>query len=84
MTTSPAKRAEIDANYDVFQRNLARYLAGHEGQYAVMRHQRIVEFVATPGEAYRFATGRFPDGIFSIQEVIDEPIDLGFFSHVAY
>ena len=27
---------------------------------------------------------RFEDGIFSIQEVTDEPIDLGFWSHVAH
>jgi hypothetical protein len=25
----------------------------------------------------------FADGVFSIQEVTDEPIDLGFWSHVA-
>ena len=82
--TSLAKRAEIDRNYDVFQRNLSAYLARHRGDHALMRHGEVVEFFARPGDAYRAAIARYPDHIFSIQEVTDEPIDLGFFSHVAY
>ena len=40
-------------------------------------------FYAKSIEAYRAGLERFPDRVFSIQEVTDEPIDLGFFSHVA-
>jgi len=43
----------------------------------------IIDFFAKPGDANRAGVERFPDGIFSIQEVTDEPIDLGFWSHVA-
>jgi hypothetical protein len=80
--TSSAKRAEIDRNYDVFQRRLATYLPDHRGQHALMHGGEIVDFFAKPGDAYRDGMTRFADNIFSIQEVTDEPIDLGFFSYV--
>lgn len=49
-----------------------------------MRDGQIIGFFATPREALRAAADRFPDGVFSIQEVTDEPIDLGFWSHVGH
>jgi hypothetical protein len=48
-----------------------------------MRDGEIVGFFVKPGDAYRAGVERYADGIFSIQEVTDEPIDLGFWSHVA-
>ncbi len=75
--------AEIDANYDYFARNLAQFLSHHKGQYALLKNRHVVRFFEAPGTAYRFGKTEFPDGIFSIQEVIEEPVDLGFFSHVA-
>ena len=77
-------RQEVDANYDAFQRVLGDILAQHRNQYALMRDQIIVDFFPLPGDAYRTGIARFPDQRFSIQEVTDEPIDLGFFSHVAH
>ncbi len=82
--TSQAQRSEIDANYDAFQRVLAGLLTEHRDRYALLRQREIVAIVDTPGEAYDIGHARFADGIFSIQEVTDEPIDLGFFSHVAH
>lgn len=80
--TSTAQRAEIDGNYDAFQRTLATILPQHRNQHALMRDREIVGYYATVGEAYRAGLERFPDRLFSIQEVTDEPIDLGFFSHI--
>ena len=80
--TSPAQRAQIDANYDAFQRTLAAILPEHRDQHALMRDREIVGYYASVGEAYRAGLARFSDRLFSIQEVTDEPIDLGFFSHV--
>jgi hypothetical protein len=75
--------AEVDRNYDYFQRNLTTFMHDHAGEYAVLKARKVLEFFHRPGEAYRYAIATIPDGIFSIQEVTDEPIDLGFFSHVA-
>lgn len=75
------RQREIDANYDFFQRNLARFMDQHLGQYALLRHAKVIDFFAQPGEAYRAGLARFPDEIFSIQEVRSEPIELG---HMAF
>lgn len=76
------QRQEVDRNYDAFVRVLGSILDKHRDQLALMRDGRIVAYFEKPGEAYRAGLGHFPDGIFSIQEVTDEPIDLGFWSHV--
>ena len=77
------QRLEVDQNYDAFTRILASILDEHRDQYALMREGEIVGFFDKPGEANRAGVEMFDDGIFSIQEVTDEPIDLGFWSHVA-
>ena len=77
------QKVEVDQNYDVFMRMLSDILAEHRDEYALMRNREIVGFFKKPGDANRAGVESFPDGIFSIQEVTDEPIDLGFWSHVA-
>lgn len=72
---------EIDANYDFFRRNLKDFIAEHHHRYAVLREQRVVDFFDEVADADRAARAAFPDGLYSIQPVIDAPIDLGFFSH---
>ena len=77
------QKIEVDRNYDVFTRKLASLLPERRDQFALMRDGKIIDFFVKPGEANRAGVEQFPDGIFSIQEVTDEPIDLGFWSHVA-
>ena len=74
---------EVDRNYDAFVRQLSVLLPQHRDEFALMRDGKIIDFFAKPGEANRAGVEAFADGIFSIQEVTDEPIDLGFWSHVA-
>lgn len=76
-----AQRAEVDHNYDQFQRLLGTILPEHEGQIALMRSGEIVGFFDTVRDALSCAGTRFPDGIFSLQDVTREPINLGVFSH---
>ena len=77
------QKLEVDRNYDKFARILGELLSNHRDQLALMRDGQVVGFYDTPREALEAASALFPDGIFSIQEVTDEPIDLGFWSHVA-
>jgi hypothetical protein len=74
------RQREIDDNYDFFQRNLARYLKKHRGQFALLRSRAVVDFFDGPGEAYRSGLARFPDELFSIQEVEDRPAEMGLMS----
>jgi hypothetical protein len=73
-------KQEVDQNYDYFQRNLVRFLREHAGQYALLKSASVVGFFDGPGNAYREGLGRFPDHIFSIQLVTDEPAELGLMS----
>jgi hypothetical protein len=83
MMTSAQDR-EVDQNYDAFQRALGSLLPRHRGQYALMRLREFVGFFDNPGDAFRAGIERFEDELFSIQEVTDEPIDLGLWSHVQH
>jgi hypothetical protein len=74
-------KQEIDRNFDFFQRNLGRFLEVHPGEFALLRHERVIDFFPRPGDAYRAGLSQFEDELFSIQEVRQEPIELG---HLAF
>jgi hypothetical protein len=76
------QKQQVDRNYDAFVRMLASVLREHRNQFALMRDGEIVAYFDKPGEANRAGMERFDDQLYSIQEVTDEPIDLGFWSHV--
>jgi len=82
--TSARQNEEVDRNYDAFTRVLGSIIDTHRDKLALMRDERIVGYYDTPREALQAASELFPDDIFSIQEVTDEPIDLGFWSHVGH
>lgn len=82
--TPPEQAREVDRNYDFFMRHLGQYLPEHRDQYALLKNEALIGFFEKPGDAYREGLRRYADQVFSIQEVTDEPIDLGFFSHVAH
>lgn len=78
------QRQEVDHNYDAFVRMLGSILNEHRDELALMREGKVVGYFATPRQALLAAAEQFPDGIYSIQEVTDQPIDLGFWSHVGH
>ena len=80
-TGTDPKREEVRKNYEAFMRQLPELLAAHKGKFALMHSGVIVEYFDTPGDAHRAGQKLFTDGLFSIQEVTDSPVDLGFFSH---
>ena len=43
----------------------------------------MIDFHESVLEAEKKGENEFPDGVFSIQEVTDEPVDLGFFTHAS-
>lgn len=72
---------EVTRNYTAFVQKLPEIVASHRGKFALMRNAEIVEFFDTAADAFRAGQKIFRDQPFSIQEVTDVPIDLGFFSH---
>lgn len=80
MTT--AAMAEIAANFSFFQTVVASLVREHRGDFALLRAGEVVGVFATAGIALD-AARRFDDGMFSIQKVVDRPLDLGFLSYAS-
>jgi hypothetical protein len=55
----------------------------HAGEYALLRAKSLVEIFPKPFDALQAGINQFADGIFSVQKVIDRPLDLGFVSYGA-
>lgn len=72
---------QVETNYAAFQTLLPSLLREHRGKHALMRDGEIVEFFDTARDAYVAGRKLFDDNLFSIQQVTDTPVDLGFFSH---
>ena len=79
--TQDAHQRQIEANYAAFQSKLPYLLEEHGREFDLMRNGEIVEFFDTARDTYAAGKKMFEDGLFSVQEVTDVSIDLGFFSH---
>jgi hypothetical protein len=75
--------AEIDRNFHAFQKVVGSLISTHAGEFAILRHGNVDAFFKSASDALTEAYKKFPDGIFSVQEVVTGPLDLGFYSHVA-
>ncbi len=76
-----ASQEQIQKNYEAFEQQLSTLLIAHRGKFALMRDGEIVEFYDTARDAFVTGQKLFKDGLFSIQEVVETPVNLGFFSH---
>ena len=75
---------EVDINYDAFIEALPDLLPAKAGQHVLLRHAHIVDFFETLGSALAAGRMRFADGFYSVQEVTDRAVDLGFYSHAIH
>ncbi len=74
-------REQLERNYRAFSEKLPALLAQHPGRFALMRDSEIVELFDTARDAYVAGRALFKDDpLFSVQEVVEQPVDLGFFS----
>ena len=80
MTQSNERDEEIAHNYDFLMRNLANFMPEHHGQYATIRHQQIIGFFDDPLEAVQAGRDASEDGLYSVQEVTDQFVELGVYA----
>ena len=78
------KQEEVDRNFAFFQAELPQIMPNYRGKYALIRNEKIENYFDTLVDAYTAGSQQFKDGLFSIQQVTDEPVDLGFFSHAVH
>lgn len=69
---------EIRTNYRFFEGAVSGLMAQYAGQYALLRSGALVDVFRRPQQAIEAGSSRFADGRFSIQRVVDRPLDLGF------
>jgi hypothetical protein len=84
----PVSRAEkqraIDENFLAFMAKLPGLLRTDAGKTALLRNREIVGLYDSILSAQRAGAARFPDQMFSVQEITDEAVDLGIYSHAVH
>ena len=76
-----AKR-EVSENFDFFQTQVIELKKNHFKQFALLYKKEIIEFFDSEDDAIKVGMKDYGEGEFSVQEVNDEVIDLGYQSNV--
>lgn len=79
-----ARQIEVDRNLDAFRSLLPELLQTQPGKFALLRHREIAGFFDTLTDALVAGQKLYSDQLFSIQEVTESSVDLGFFSHAVH
>jgi hypothetical protein len=82
-TVIQARQTEIDENLDFFVKELPKIAPTHFGKFALIRQKAIAGYFDTVVDAVGTGNKLYPDKLFSVQQVTDVPVDLGFFSHAS-
>lgn len=75
---------EIDANFEFLQGKLPVLVGSHRNRFALLRKQEIVGIYDTVRDAKMTGDRFFSDGIFSVQQIDDGSLELGFYSHAVH
>ncbi|MEE9276275.1 MAG: hypothetical protein V3V62_13300 [bacterium] len=84
MTDKSAIQAEVDKNFAAFKNMLPELSEKYRGKFVLMRDQEVVQAFDSPGDAVIYAKAQFKDERYSVQEVTDRIVDLGYFSHAMH
>jgi hypothetical protein len=74
---------EIQQNYLFFQSVVGTLVAKHCGEFALIHKKQIVGLYPIAMDAVAEGHKRFAENPFSVQRVLDHPLDLGFLSYVS-
>jgi len=81
MSTDQDRQAEVDENLAFFVQEMPSLNSGHAGKFALIRHKAIIGYYDTVVDAVGTGNKMYADKLFSVQQVTDVPVDLGYFSH---
>jgi hypothetical protein len=73
-------QTEVDDNLEFFLDQLPK-LSQKVGKFALLRERAIAGFFDTPMDAVSAGKAAYPSKPFSIQQITETPVDLGFYSH---
>jgi len=77
----PHNYIQVERNYAAFRTKLPELLSTHGGKFALLKDGKIADSFDTAMDAYTVGKKDFGGGGFSIQEIVDRVLDLGYFSH---
>lgn len=77
MMDHSAIQAEVDKNYEAFQKLLPELIEEHNGRFALMRGEKVVHIFDTVRDAVVFAKEKYDDDLFSVQKISEQAVDLG-------
>ncbi len=75
-------RDEVNANFKYFQSRLSELKKLHPNEFALIHKKKIIEFFESENDAIKIGMKQYGEGRFSVQQVVDTPIDLGYQSDV--
>lgn len=80
-TKRTAIQEEVDRNFEEFEKLLPTIIGLHRDKFALMKDGKILEYFSSAEDARAAASTFIKDGIYSIQHVTDNSINLGFFNN---
>ena len=84
MATAEQIQDEIDRNYTAFKTLLPDLMKTSGGKWALLHNATLEGVFDTARDARLAGTKLYADGLFSVQEVRNRAVDLGWFSHAVY
>ena len=72
---------EVDRNYEAFQEMLPTIIGAYREKFALMKNTKVLGYYSSAEDARISASTFITDGLFSIQQVSDVAISLGYFSN---
>ena len=75
---------QVDDNFSVFQERLPKIIETHRGKFALMRDGVIQGYFSSRDDAREAGRVSYKDNIFSVHQVTDEKVDLGYYSCYAF
>jgi len=72
---------EVDNNFEAFRKLLPSIIGDHRDKYALMKGGKILGYYSSAQDARTAAESFISDGLYSIQQVTDASINLGYFTY---
>lgn len=82
-TSAEKIEEEVRKNYAFFKKELPKLIRGYKDKFLIIRNEEVQDVCDSGEEAILKAKERFPDELYSIQQVSEEEVDLGSISAYA-
>ena len=80
--TDVTQQQEVDQNYEAFKKILPQLMeSGDLNRFALMQNREVMACFDTSRDAMLAGRKLLNGEPFSVQEVTDKPVDLGYYSH---